>query len=65
MPSCPLLSCPLTSLPAWLQLDPDKLERLHVPLPKGHLPYMEDCKRQFGCSSHAIERLSGLDPTDF
>ena len=59
------LSPALTSLPAWLQLDPDKLERLCIPLPKGHLLYMEDCKRQFGSSSHAIERASGLDPTNF
>ena len=58
------LSCALTYLPAWLQLDPDKLERLNIPLPKGHLLYKEDCRRQYGSSSHAIERASGLDPTD-
>ena len=58
-------SSALTYLPAWLQLDPDKLEQLNIPLPKGRLLYMEDCKRQFGSSSHAIERASGLDPTDF
>ena len=58
------LSHALTYLPAWLQLDPNKLERLNIPLPKGHLLYMEDCKRQYRSSSHAIERASGLDPTD-
>ena len=58
------LSHALISLPAWLQLDPDKLEQLNIPLPKGHLLYMEDWKQQFGSSSHAIERGSGLDPTD-